>query len=47
MTVFLSFKDDRLRNASLADTSRERWMEFAGVVNSVPLIYGDCKHADF
>ena len=47
MTVFLSFKDDRLRNATLADTSRERWMEFAGVVNSVPLIYGDCKHADF
>lgn len=47
MTILLSFKDDRLWDTTLADTSRKRWVKFARVVNSIPLISRDCKHADF
>lgn len=47
MSILLSFEDHRFRDAPLADTSRERWVIFASVVNSVPLIYCDCKQAHF
>ena len=42
MSKQLSFKNDRLRDASLAATSRVGWMKPAVVVDSVPLILREC-----